>query len=153
MKENPLPEPDKPSAPIGRPTDYRIEYCEQVVELGRQGKGHAQIAAALNQARQTLYDWADAHPEFLDAMTRAKDLSQAWFEDMGQTGLMMPGFNASLWAKQVTCRFRADYADVVKQELSGPNGQPIEVAAVELTPEERRERIQQLLAQTKLAPQ
>lgn len=116
------------SRPVGRPTDYRAEYCEQVIDLGRQGKGHAQIAAALNQSRQTLYDWADAHPEFLGAMTRAKDLAQAWFEDMGQTGLMLPGFNASLWSKQVSCRYPDDYRDVVKQEHSGPKGGPIDVA-------------------------
>lgn len=105
--------------PAGRPTDYRPEMCDQVVELGRQGKSHAQIAASLDVARQTLRNWADEHPEFLAAITRAKDLAQAWFEDMGQSGLVMQGFNASLWAKQVSCRFRDDYTDKseVKQDV------------------------------------
>lgn len=134
--------------PIGRPTDYRAQYCEQVIELGRQGKSHAQIAAALDQARMTLYRWQEQFPEFSDAMTRAKDLAQAWWEDQGQTGLVIPGFNATLWGKQVTCRFRADYTEVVKNEHSGPDGKPIEVAAVELTVEERRARIAQLMQET-----
>lgn len=119
----------------GRPTDYLPEYCERVVELGRAGKSHAQIAADLDVSRMTLYRWADAHEEFSDSIMRARDLAQAWFEDKGQAGLESPGFNASLWAKQVSCRFRDDYTDTQKRELSGPNGGPMEVVAGELSDE------------------
>lgn len=104
---------------MARPTDYRPEYCDQVIELGRQGKSHCQIAADLDVARQTLHNWADQYPEFLDAITRARDLAQAWFEDKGQSGLETPGFNASLWAKQVSCRFRDDYTDKQVTEHAG----------------------------------
>lgn len=110
----------------GRPTDYRDTHCEQVIELGRQGKSHAQIAAALDVSRQTLHNWAAAHPEFLDAITHARDLAQAWFEDKGQAGLETPGFNASLWAKQVSARFPDDYTERQKRELTGHAGGPIE---------------------------
>lgn len=112
--------------PAGRPTDYRDEYCARVVELGREGKSHAQIAAALDVSRQTLHNWANAHPEFLDAITHARDLAQAWFEDKGQIGLMTPGFNASLWAKQVSARFPDDYTERQKREVTGANGGPVE---------------------------
>lgn len=111
--------------PAGRPTIYDPAHCERVIELGREGKSHAQIAAALDVARMTLYEWASRHPEFSDAITRAKDLAQAWFEDRGQAGLSSREFNASLWAKQVSCRFREDYTDTSKQEISGPGGGPI----------------------------
>jgi hypothetical protein len=120
--------------PAGRPTSFRPEYCDRVIELGREGKSHAQIAASLDVARQTLHNWASAHPEFLDAITHARDLSQAWWEDAGQSGLTTPGFNASLWAKSVSARFPADYTERSKQEHSGPNGTPlfsrVEVVAV-----------------------
>ena len=109
----------------GRPTDYLPEYCDKVIELGRLGKSKAQIASELDVARMTLDNWANAHPEFLDALTRARDLAQAWFEDMGQNGLLMPGFNASLWAKQVSCRFRDEYTDQSKTELTGKDGTPL----------------------------
>lgn len=112
-------------ADVGRPSDYTPLYCEQVIELGRQGKSHAQIAAALDVSRMALYRWAEAHEEFRDAMTRARDLAQAWFEDKGQDGLFLPGFNASLWAKQVNCRFREDYAETSKHEITGKDGGPI----------------------------
>ena len=100
---------------MARPTDYLPEHCDSVILWGKEGRSKAQIAARLDVARQTLDNWAVAHPEFLDALTRARDLSQAWFEDKGQEGLTAPGFNASLWAKQVSCRFREDYTE--KSEL------------------------------------
>lgn len=96
---------------MARPTDYKPEHCKTVIEYGRDGRSKAQIAARLDVCRNTLDNWAGVHPEFLSALTRARDLAQAWFEDKGQEGLVMPGFNASLWAKQVSCRFRDDYTD------------------------------------------
>jgi Helix-turn-helix domain of resolvase len=116
--------------PVGRPTDYRAEYCERVIELGREGKSPSQIARDLDVARDTLYNWAEAHPEFLAAFTRAGHLAQAWFEDMGQAGLTMPGFNASLWSKQVSSRFREDYTD--RQELTGKNGKDLLPTTIEI---------------------
>jgi hypothetical protein len=121
---------------MGRPTDYRPEYCERVIELGKLGKSHAQIAAALDVSRMTLYRWAEADPKFSDAITHARDLAQAWFEDKGQEGLTTPGFNASLWAKQVSCRFRDDYTDTQRRELTGKDGGPVAIAAGELTDEQ-----------------
>lgn len=110
----------------GRPTDYRPEYCERVLELGQEGKSHAQMAAALGVSRMSLYRWAEAHPEFRDAITHARDLAQAWWEDKGQDGLVMPGFNSSLWAKSVSARFPDDYTERQKRELTGANGGPVE---------------------------
>lgn len=109
----------------GRPTDYRPEHCQQVIDLGRLGKSHAQIAATLDVARQTLHNWAATHPEFLDAITRARDLAQSWWEDKGQGGLDQPGFNASLWAKSVSARFPDDYTERQKRELTGRDGKDL----------------------------
>ena len=105
---------------VGRPTDYRPEYCEQVILLGKEGKSHAQIACELSVSRQTLYDWQAAHPEFLDAIKEARDYAQAWFENIAQNNLLAPvqGFSASLWAKAVSCRFADDYTDKTKQEIT-----------------------------------
>lgn len=119
----------------GRPTKYRPEYCEQVIELGRLGKSPAQIAAALDVARATLTNWAEDHPDFLAALTRAYDLSQAWFEDRGQEGLTAPGFNANLWAKQVSSRFADDYTSKSKTEVTGPNGSPLGPAVIVIPPD------------------
>jgi hypothetical protein len=111
--------------PAGRPTDYLPEHCQQVLDLGREGKSHAQIAAELGVARQTLHNWAAQHPEFMDAITHARDLAQSWWETKGQDGLEKPGFNASLWAKSVSARFPDDYTERQKRELTGAGGKDL----------------------------
>ena len=110
-KRRPTPKRKTPTAARGgRPTDYRPEYCRRAIELGRQGKSRAQIAAALDQARQTLYDWERAHPEFLDAMRRAHDLALAHWEDEGQRGMWAgKQFNAQAYALQMRNRFQSEY--------------------------------------------
>lgn len=118
-------------ADMGRPTDYTPLYCVQVIELGRAGKSHAQIAAALDVARQTLHNWCDVRPEFLDAMKRARDLSQAWWEQSAQDGLATPGYNAALWAKSMPARFPDDYSERSKVELTGKGGGPIETRRIQ----------------------
>lgn len=106
-------------AEVGRPTDYKPEYCEMVVALGREGKSHAQIAAAIGHCRQSLHNWADQFPEFMDAITHARELSQAWWEDQGQRGIWSKEFNASAWAKSMSARFPDDYTEKNKTEHSG----------------------------------
>lgn len=116
--------------PIGRPTDYKPEYCQQAIELGKQGKSWTQIAASFDVSRSTLYLWKDSHPEFSDALDAARSYAQAWWEDIGQTQMVapVPGFSANLWAKQVSSRFAEDYTDKTKQEVSG--GTSLEVRFV-----------------------
>lgn len=124
--------------PEGRPTDYKSEYCVRVIELGKTGASLAEIASELDVVRQTVYDWQDAHPEFLDAITRARQEAKVWFERKGRTGLETPGFNASLWAKQVSCRFPDDYREVTRTELTGKDGKAVKFQreATELTDDE-----------------
>lgn len=99
----------------GRPSDYDPSYCDDVVEYGKQGKSRAWIAAELGICRQTLANWEAAHPEFLDATTRARLFSQQWWEDAGQSGMTSDKFNATVWAKNMNCRFRDEWVD--KQEV------------------------------------
>jgi hypothetical protein len=114
---------------MARPTDYRQEYCEQVIDFGKQGKSVAWMAAELGVSKQTLHNWTEAHPEFLDAFTRAKLESQRWWEDAGQTGLVMaPGsgtFNGSVWSRSMAARFPEDWREQKGVELTGKDGGPV----------------------------
>lgn len=110
---------------LGRPSEYRPEFCEQVLDLGRQGKSVVQMACHFDVVKQTLFNWTDAHPDFLDAFTRAKQLSQDWWETKGQGGLEGSGFNASLWSRSMAARFPDDYTERQKKEITGANGGPV----------------------------
>ena len=106
--------------PVGRPTAYQPEYCERVIALGKAGKSKAQIACELDVTRQTIENWIAEYPEFFDAMDSARMYAQAWFENIAQNNMTDPvqGFSASLWAKQVSCRFPDDYTDRNKTEIT-----------------------------------
>jgi len=97
--------------PAGRPSAYDAAYCEQVVDLGKQGKSKAQMAAAFDVSRQTIDNWAAAHEEFLEALSRAEAHAQAYWEDKGETNIAVPGFNAAIWKKTMEARFRDDYTE------------------------------------------
>ena len=109
----------EPKRPVGRPSTYKPEYCDEVIELGRQGKSPAQIAANLDVARTTLIQWADEHPEFMTALTRAKTFEQAFWEDEGFKGMKADKFNATVWTKSMQARFRDDYTERQETKHSG----------------------------------
>lgn len=103
--------------PAGRPTSYKPEYCEQVIELGREGKSVAQMCAHFDISRQTIDNWAAEHEEFLEAFMRAKVHMQAKLEEIGFTGLVSKDFNAAAWKTTMQARFRDDYTE--RKEYSG----------------------------------
>jgi transposase len=103
----------------GRPTLYKPEYCEKVINWGKQGKSRAWMAAELDVARDTLNEWTKAHEEFADALSRAKTHEQRWWEDAGQEGLTSDRFNGAMWAKNMASRFHDEWRDNSKTTIEG----------------------------------
>lgn len=95
----------------GRPSGYKDEYCEVVVELGKEGKSPAQMAAHFDVCRQTIDNWKAAHPKFLEAFNRAMAHCQDWWETQAQENLTADRFNAAVWTKSMQARFREDYTE------------------------------------------
>ncbi|MFC0282414.1 hypothetical protein ACFFJB_14740 [Camelimonas abortus] len=122
---------DKPKG--GRPTEYRPEYCERVIQLGREGASKAEMAHALGVSRNTLDNWAEANPEFLSAVKEAVSLAQGWWESEGRKATfgLVPGFNATAFIFNMKNRFPDDWREKTQQEISGPNGGAIPITAVE----------------------
>jgi hypothetical protein len=97
---------------IGRPSKYDPEFCERVIALGREGKSKAQMAADLDISRDTLDQWIKIHPEFSDAIARARDAAMAWWEEQGAKGMWAgKGFNAQAWSRSMAARFPDDYRE------------------------------------------
>lgn len=111
--------------PGGRPTDYDPAYCDQVIEYGKQGKSRAWIAAKLDVVHQTLKNWEAVHPEFLEAMTRAAQFSQMWWEDAGQVGMVADKFNSSVWSRSMAARFPNDWREKTAHVGGDDNDPPI----------------------------
>lgn len=110
---------------MARPTTYDPEYCDLVIAWGAQGKSVTWMAAELDVSRATIYEWIEVHPEFSDAITRAKAKAQQWWEDAGQNGMLAPGFNAGVYTKSMAARFPEDWRDASRTELVGADGGPL----------------------------
>ena len=51
----------------GRPTVYRPEFCERVIEMGKNGYSIASMASELDVDKATILRWRDEHEEFRTA--------------------------------------------------------------------------------------
>ena len=122
----------------GRPSDYRPEYCEQVIEFGRLGLSVAQMASRLEASKQALLRWVDANPEFRNAMEIARSHSQAWWEEMGQANLIMPKdsgvFQGSVWSRSMAARFPDDWRENKGVELTGKDGADLNLSVTFVEP-------------------
>jgi len=114
--------------PVGRPSLYKPEFCEEVIALGKIGKSVEAIGAILGVGTKTLYNWRDEHSEFLHALDMAKEFEMQWWEDIAQTHMIenkeSDRINATIWSRSMAARFLKKYREQVKQEITGADGAP-----------------------------
>ena len=67
---------------------YKPEYCEIAYLLMKNGKSKIRVCAELGICKQTLYNWADRHPEFKKALEIGVTASEAYWEDLGQNHII-----------------------------------------------------------------
>lgn len=98
---------EKPAAVIGRPTDYRPEYCGQLIEHMREGFSFETFGALCGTSKTTLHSWTREFSEFLAAKNAGELLSQLWWEKTGRIGMMgkAPGFMPAVWIFNMKNRF------------------------------------------------
>ena len=89
----------------GRPSLYRPEYCQRLIAWGKQGLSFESFASDVDVCVDTLYEWDQRHPEFSDAKKRASAYSRAWWERMGQSGMLATGFSSAVWIFNMKNRF------------------------------------------------
>jgi len=79
----------------GRPSAYRPEYCEAVIDFMADGYSVTAFAGSLRVSRQTVYQWAADHPEFSDALQVGKAAAALWWEDTHRRNAQTGEGNAS----------------------------------------------------------
>lgn len=104
---------------FGRPTLYRPEYCERIIELAKEGKSVAEWASDIGVARSSLWEWCQEHEDFSAAFMRAKTEEQAALERLARENFGNKNFNANLWIKSAQARFRDDYTERREIETNG----------------------------------
>lgn len=108
---------------IGRPTKYKPEYCQELVEHMAKGFSFASFAADIDVNQDTLHEWAKVHDEFSDAKKRAFDKCLRFWEDLGVRAAqgLVQNFNAAAWIFNMKNRFRwTDRQDInTKMDVGG----------------------------------
>jgi hypothetical protein len=66
------PAADETKRPPGRPTKYEPRFCEMVVEDMAKGYSLTAFAGSIGVCKDTIHAWTKEHPEFSDAVARAK---------------------------------------------------------------------------------
>ena len=67
----------------GQPTKYKKRYCQDIIEFASEGKLPIIWSRELMVSQSTFAKWREAHPEFLQAWTLAKDIAQSYMTDVG----------------------------------------------------------------------
>ena len=122
--------------PSGRISKFDKSYCKKLEGFGVDGEGVAEALILLKISRDTFYRWQEEHETFSDAVKQFKRNSQAWWEKEGRKATFgeKPGFNATSFIFNMKNRFKEDWSDMTKTELSGPDGGAIpieEISAVD----------------------
>lgn len=82
--------------PAGRPTKYKPEYCDAVIQHMENGASLTSFAASIDVARSSINEWISKHPEFSDAVKIAKAKCAAWWESLGRNNAISGDGNATL---------------------------------------------------------
>ena len=105
---------------IGRPTKYKEEYCDQVIEWFKQGYSKAEICLELDICFDTLQDWAEKYPDFSEAIKKGLKFSQGWWEKQGRTGIWFSNegerLNPTTWYMNMKNRFKDEWMDKPRQD-------------------------------------
>ncbi|MBP6768802.1 MAG: hypothetical protein KA171_13565 [Reyranella sp.] len=118
--------------PGGRPTLYRRESCNQIVEAMATGLSAEAAAARIGISARSLFYWQRQHPEFLQAIQEGRQKCLLFWEERAlEMAAGAPG-NNQIVVLALKNRSRAAYGwhhDAQRLEHSGPNGAPLAIEA------------------------
>ena len=113
---------DDAAPKMGRPTEYRDEFCDAVVDHMREGKSLTAFAAEIGHARSSINEWMAAHPDFSEAVARGKALCAAWWEERARDSAKDGKGNATLIVFGLKNMGADDWADTSKIDHSSKDG-------------------------------
>ena len=118
------------SKPLGRPSKYRPEMCEKVVDLMAKGYSKIMVAAELDIDQDTLHRWCkdEDKKDFYDAIKKGVSLSQAWWERQGLEALRDKDFSYTGWYMNMKNRFK--WSDNQNVNVGGQEDNPIKFQPV-----------------------
>ena len=118
----------------GRPTDYKPEYCQMLIDHMAKGYSFESFAGLIRAARSSIYLWIDVHEEFSDAKKEGLELCRLFWEgkaielieeqseyDSVTKTTTTRKLNTTLWIFNMKNRFKDEWSDTHKQEVEVKN--------------------------------
>lgn len=112
---------------LGRPTTYKPEYCQMLIDHMASGLSFESFAGVCRVSKQTIYDWLNANPDFLDAKSKGLELNRLWWEQKGRDYLIEDSgkdvitqkLNSTVYVFNMKNRFPKEWRDKQEIEHSG----------------------------------
>ena len=111
---------------MGRPSSYDPAYCELLAAHFEEGYSYESFAGVVGVSKQTLYNWEEAHPEFLDAKKANEAKSQLEWEKRLNMFAKTGDGNATAIIFGLKNRASDSWRDVKATEITGKDGGPVE---------------------------
>ena len=130
-EKKPLDQGLKPVKPIGRPTTYKPEYGAKIFETMSQGFSLSAACGELCIPRSMVYVWIKEHPELEHLVKAGQDARIRFLENR----LLTTGHSAQITAMifALKCARSEDWKDVSRQEVTGKDGEAIEIVGITRT--------------------
>src|SRR5882672_4642618 len=111
----------------GKPTKYKPEYCDEIIDSGIRGLTFKEFASQIDVHTDTLLEWRNVHKEFKSAYNRAKQEQENFLMRIGRVGLfgqkrmvngklVTPYFNTAVWIFMLKARHGWRENDLVVPE-------------------------------------
>ncbi len=95
----------------GRPSHYKPEMVEKMLDMMAEGKTDTQVCAMLGISPDSHARYRRTYPEFAEAHVKGKVLQQAAWETLGMQGITgnIKGFNATTYIFMMSNLFKQTY--------------------------------------------
>lgn len=87
--------------PIGRPTKYKPEYCQMLIEHMAQGLSFMSFAAKIDTTSVRLYDWVKRFPDFRYAKEVGTQKSLMFWEKLGVNNIISESQSPGGWSRSL----------------------------------------------------
>lgn len=82
--------------PAGRPTKYKPEYCQGIIDYFHDSEGCPLIqdyAHSIGVNKTTLYEWEQNYPDFSNAIKTAREMQESKLVSGALTGKFQQAFS------------------------------------------------------------
>lgn len=116
---------------MGRPSKYEEAFCELAETTLALGYSEAVLAGEIGVCLDTVTEWKNVHPEFSASIKRGRAKGARVWEDRLASLAASGAGNATAVIFGLKNRLPEQWRDKTEQELTGKDGGPMQVAAVE----------------------